>query len=837
MNLFPALAAWQFAAAGAVCAAIPLLIHLLNRRRYRVVPWAAMQFLAEAVRQRQRVLRLRDWLLLLVRTLAVALFGLALARPYFAVSGDPARAGAPIHAVLLVDNSLSMGVRGLGGTRLDEAKRRAVAFVEQLPAGSAFSVVATCEPPDPHSVPFESVASAVDALTRIELADRGLSVRDGLPAWRRLAVADTVRAAHLVLFTDLQEQNWQELDRVESGELPPLTVVDVAGESTDNSCVARLEVADDVVDGTAPTTIVAEIRHHGTMPRRAVRVALSIDEREVDSQSIELGPGGTVREVVFRQSLAAFRPEAGVPTFVPVKVTLSGDRLVEDDARYLLVPVVGAWPIVFVDQYGADQERPALGRFGETRHLRQLLITQAGSADRASRPGRALGSGGPRHVRLEQLDRNVLADARVVVLAGLASPADKVDLLRDFVVQGGQLLIAAGGDFDAAAWNAAAWREGDGVLPLPLSPVPLGAASRPGESDFAPLRLDYDSFLRPSFWQLAGNSDSALRELYEEPLFFRAVTVQDESAVRAELDARIGQQLARKLSDSDKAAHGGLTVAAAKGPTWLNWQPPPSAIAWTLPGLESDAEERRRWVDTAQETLRPRVLARYGDESGSPFLASRRVGEGSVWFVSSGLLSPWNTLPNTNAIVMFDRLLRGLLQSTLSIRNHAPVDQLAVPIPGHVRGQRVVLQRPGGGIPEALDTGYVRPNQLGVVIPRPLVRGFYRLQTAENDAAGGGTRVAAERWQYDVALNGAASESDLKQLGSPALAAAPWKDRWRLRGTASTLNASDLEGNRWDATWWLALAVLLLLLTESLLTARRSGGPIAGRYRSGVLVR
>ena len=55
-----------FAVAGLVLAAGPVLIHLLNRRRFRVVNWAAMDFLKEAMQRQRRILRLRDFFLLLL---------------------------------------------------------------------------------------------------------------------------------------------------------------------------------------------------------------------------------------------------------------------------------------------------------------------------------------------------------------------------------------------------------------------------------------------------------------------------------------------------------------------------------------------------------------------------------------------------------------------------------------------------------------------------------------------------------------------------------------------------------------------------------------------------
>ncbi|HMC11296.1 MAG TPA: BatA domain-containing protein, partial [Pirellulaceae bacterium] len=78
----PSFVAGSFALAGLIAAAAPLVIHLLNRRRYRVVDWAAMDLLREALSRNKRLLHLRDILLLALRTLCVLLFALALARPF-----------------------------------------------------------------------------------------------------------------------------------------------------------------------------------------------------------------------------------------------------------------------------------------------------------------------------------------------------------------------------------------------------------------------------------------------------------------------------------------------------------------------------------------------------------------------------------------------------------------------------------------------------------------------------------------------------------------------------------------------------------------------------------
>src|SRR6516225_8451995 len=89
--------------------AIPIIIHLLNRKRFQVVDWGAMQFLQVSETTRRRLL-IEEILLMLLRMGLIALMVLALAAPYAVspllekVSGRPSR-----DVVLVFDGSYSMG--------------------------------------------------------------------------------------------------------------------------------------------------------------------------------------------------------------------------------------------------------------------------------------------------------------------------------------------------------------------------------------------------------------------------------------------------------------------------------------------------------------------------------------------------------------------------------------------------------------------------------------------------------------------------------------------------------------------------------------------------------
>ena len=104
--------------AGAAIAgvSIPILIHLLMRRRRKPVMWAAMRFLMEAYKQQRRRLRLEQLLLLAARCLVIALAGLAIARPMLGRAGILGGRGS-ITLYLLIDNGLASSVSPPGSVK------------------------------------------------------------------------------------------------------------------------------------------------------------------------------------------------------------------------------------------------------------------------------------------------------------------------------------------------------------------------------------------------------------------------------------------------------------------------------------------------------------------------------------------------------------------------------------------------------------------------------------------------------------------------------------------------------------------------------------------------
>src|SRR5260370_22904424 len=97
-----------FMIAGGLLISLPILIHLINRMRYKRSKWAAMEFLLKSQKRNRRRLIIEQFLLLALRCLLVALTGFLVARFVGNIIGGNFAAQTTEHVVVL-DDSPRMG--------------------------------------------------------------------------------------------------------------------------------------------------------------------------------------------------------------------------------------------------------------------------------------------------------------------------------------------------------------------------------------------------------------------------------------------------------------------------------------------------------------------------------------------------------------------------------------------------------------------------------------------------------------------------------------------------------------------------------------------------------
>ena len=127
--------------AGLILASVPIIIHLWNRRRFKLVEWAPMKYLRLTIQTNRKRMRIEQLLLLAVRVLVVALLFVALARPALSRTGMGGWLASRSRAsrIIVIDDSMSMGYQTNRQSAFDQA--RDAAHARRSSARSAHRMV------------------------------------------------------------------------------------------------------------------------------------------------------------------------------------------------------------------------------------------------------------------------------------------------------------------------------------------------------------------------------------------------------------------------------------------------------------------------------------------------------------------------------------------------------------------------------------------------------------------------------------------------------------------------------------------------------------------------
>ena len=475
---------------GLALVGVPVLIHLLNRRRYEVKPFAAMAFLQQAFAKRRRRLRLENLLLLVLRCLAVCLAALAMAQPFVPPDSLLSLVSAGRRdVVLVVDRSGSMGrMVGPDTTLDDRVLERVRAQVGRLSTDRG-DTVTLITPGGGELLPGPLGASPAAVM---DVLDAGLPPPSGtadLVAAARL-IKDRVRPLHrgrleIEIHSDLQERSWGErlgplLAEVLEDGGGSLRIVDVVGggPTPANLGVESLEAQDALLVEGEVVSFVATVRNHGDVAVRGLTGTFALDKKTKQRRTdLEVPPRGTA-DVELRLRLD------GPPGPRHLSVTLEGDELPFDDARTLAFEVRDGIDVLLVDgQHGASRLDGATSFLELALDPRQLGDDAGAAAD----DGSGLSSFRTRVVDVRTFEEAgaelYRPDAIVLANVGVLS-AETATLLDEVVSSGTPLLVFTGDRLDPRTTNE---RLG-ALLPAVLGEA-RGDSEGTGEQDYVTLVL------------------------------------------------------------------------------------------------------------------------------------------------------------------------------------------------------------------------------------------------------------------------------------------------------------------------------------------------------------
>ncbi|HUS59457.1 MAG TPA: VWA domain-containing protein [Planctomycetota bacterium] len=513
MPLNPSILIWM-ALAGA-----PVVIHLLNRRRYRVINWGAMQFLEQSVAKSSRRLLIEQLLILMLRTLLIAFIVYAMARPYLPGAMPVMPAARPKrNVVVLLDRSMSMRYDENRVANLAQGKEAVARIIGELQKGDSLNIVLAGGRPQPLlKEPVVDIEQFMDLLREVEPMGDEANMTEAI----KEALAQLEKSYNplreIYIITDRQAFGWQAktetrwadtVESLERGALKPtLHVLQVGQAEYENAAVTGITPAHSSVGIYQPARFDVRITNFGKERREKVNVRFTTGDSREKTTQVDLASGGNSVSV-------SFEHQFDTPGSQLVRVSIDPDALPADDEMVASVDVYDAIPVLLIDGTGSsDAQTPGAlelalrPRDSENPDFKSLLAVQV--------------------CRIDTMPSLSTSKFHLVVMHDVARVPDRqVAELERFVFSGGGLLVMPGRNSDPASFNRYLYRDGDGLLPSKLEQVPALKD---------PVRALAQAFTHPALAQFRDpkNGDFTLIEVYK---YFRYVDPRDgKSRVLAQL--------------------------------------------------------------------------------------------------------------------------------------------------------------------------------------------------------------------------------------------------------------------------------------------------------------
>ncbi len=477
--VFEWLSPWMLS--GLFVCLIPILIHLFFRRQYRTEPWAAMRFLRAAIQKQSRRIRLESLLMMILRTLVLALVVLAAAEPVFH-SGTELKQRGSVQWILVLDSSLSMESRADGMTAFERARRELLKIVDDAVPGDLFNLI-RISTLSPRTIVRRPTLDREDFRRELEQLQPTAEYGDVLQSLEQvldlLEEPTEVDEVRVVVASDLQRSNWEPSDPAARkrwehvlktiSEKARLGLLGTGQEGTFNLSIIDLQSDRYSLAPQQAFSVSATIRCTSDVATQG-RMEWLVNDRVVDVSDFETIPG---RDLRLQVQLPGVTSQAAQ---VLARIT-TRDQLLGDNQRYLSIPVHDTLRVLLVEGR-PDSEAMQ----GATDYLAAALSPPetSGLVDRA-----------PRMISLEttkildaELFNHDLSRIDCLWLCDVPrlSP-EEAQQLRNYVQWGGGLIISVGDQVDVQNYNTVLGDAGFQLLPGSLNP-PVGHPEQ-GDERFA----------------------------------------------------------------------------------------------------------------------------------------------------------------------------------------------------------------------------------------------------------------------------------------------------------------------------------------------------------------
>jgi hypothetical protein len=520
--------------------AVPILIHLIQRERKRVIEFPSLMFVRRIPYQSVRRRRIRHWFLLLLRATAVALIVAAFSRPFFQQQAKAsAVSGGARDIVILLDQSASMGY----GDHWTKARDAARGVVRGMGTNDRATLVLFAKNAEENMRATSDRGRLEGAVNAAKVGSGATRYGPALKLAESILSRSPLKRRETVLISDFQKVGWTGSEEVHFPEGMTISTVSVASPTTSNLAVPSVTFGRTAFSGQQRVAVTAGLSNKGDQMLKDVPVTLTIDGHEIQTERATVAPHAS-SSVTFTQFTLAGPNVRG-------NVRAGSDPMPADNSFNFVLAPSDPVSVAIVD--GGD--RPDASLF-----LSKAL---------------GIGTTPSFHVDVSSSARvgPTAFDKRAAIILNdtMFPPAGGGGVLRKFVERGGGLLVVAG--------DRTSWPQGEAaLLPGTLGATVDRTSGRSGSLGF----LDYshpvfEVFKAPRSGDFSASHVFRYRAL--QPARPTASSRFDDGAVAAADEGRPGARHrldddARRLVDGHRreadlpaagAPAGALPVALRAG--------------------------------------------------------------------------------------------------------------------------------------------------------------------------------------------------------------------------------------------------------------------------------
>jgi len=468
---------------GLGAAAIPIIIHLLNLRKVRTIEFSTISFLKELQRTQIRRVKLRQLILLILRTLLIIFIVLAFSRPAIQTGGGVIGGDANTTAAILLDNSVSMDVYNEYGNVFRQAADHALETIDLLADGDNIILLRQSDLPDATTMTATADRSRVRQIIReTEPHPVHRNFNRGIEQAHTLLQESPHLNRELYIITDMQASHWinDDTDVVQLfDDSYRAFVIPVHVDQFDNAGIYDISFRSSLFEAGKPVTLDVEIRNYGERDFDNHLASVYLDGQRVAQKAIDIQAESA--------SVVEFTITPEQPGIIEGYIELEDDALEIDNRYYFTIAIPEQLNVLLVAPSQDD-----------IRYIQAALAARSGENDNASAVR-------TNFVRADNLAAEDLSEYQSVIAVNVPSfSGAQADRIVRYVEQGGGFILFPGDNIDVQNYNR-------GLLSKLLLPD-IHNISGPQEAQAGALLFDRVDYDHPIF-----------QDIFEERLRERAV--------------------------------------------------------------------------------------------------------------------------------------------------------------------------------------------------------------------------------------------------------------------------------------------------------------------------